>query len=291
MNRRRLAAIWAAFVFAASAIPAGAQGGDSAPPAPTPSVTLDRASALPDERVLVTVEGFDGPAVIIAVCGNRAGRGAADCNMVRSQGLGVSRSGPTATELMISAPPAPCPCVIRATATSLQETAVASIDLVGHPVAAIAEPADGRLLSVSMEVRRDPEGLVENFRAWLGGPTAYAVEVLVRNTSATAIDGVVLSGSAGRGKPAYSFPVPDPGSIAPGGELRVRARALRPAPALGKYRWEVIASGAGLPARATGTTRNLPPLLVLLAAGLAADALAFAWRRARSRHMRLGGSA
>lgn len=246
-----------------------------------PTLTLDRAAARPGERVLVTLDGFDGRAVTISVCGNLALRGSADCNMIESHGLGLEQGHPTASEVVIAQPPVPCPCVVRAATTLLDQIAVASLELVGAAVAPVRQPDSGELVSVAVAVRPRPEGLVATVRSWLGGPTPYAVTIRVTNNTAAVLDAVDVVASAGRDVGRAYFDVPDVGILGPRQTKTLRATMTLPAPVVGRFVWDVTAAGAGTPARATEAVRATPPLLVVLAGVLAVDVGAIIYRRVR----------
>lgn len=250
-----------------------------------PTISLDRSTMQPGERVLVTLEGFRGSAVTMSVCGNQARRGSADCNMTASEGLGLDRDGsPTLTELPVAAPPVSCPCLIRASTTKFDEVAITPIELIGHPVGPVVGAEAREPLVVSVSARRSPRGSVDALRALLGGPTTYAVTVSVSNRSTETLERVAVTGSAMRGgDDVATLDLPDPGPIQPGQTWRRVVRTTIPAPVLGTFRWQVTASGAGSGAHAEAPTSDLPVALIVLALVFGVDIAAIAWRRIRRR--------
>ena len=87
---RKQARVAAAVLVLASALALG-RADAGAPDGLTngPTITVDRPSIKAGDRVLVTLDGFEGTAVTISVCGNEARRGSADCNLTASEGLGL----------------------------------------------------------------------------------------------------------------------------------------------------------------------------------------------------------
>ena len=288
--RRALAVALAALLAAtlvASAV--GAQEGE-----PTgPSIVLDRTSIRPGERVLVTLDGFDGTAVTISVCGNRAQRGSPDCNLTASEGLGLDTDGtPTMTEFPVAAPSTTCPCVVMASTTSYGEVAVAPIELIGHPVGPVVGSSTLEAVAVTVDVKRAPRGVLASLRAAVGGPTTYDVTVSVRNRSTATLEKIVLEGSAGRSRDGdlRALDLPPPPALAPGETWTHVARTEVPAPAVGTFAFTVTASGSGPAVSTVQTTRTLPLGLLLVVGMLVVDVGAIAWRR-RRRRLRRGAHA
>ena len=288
MIGRRLASAGLA-VAALLAVAAPASGRSAEQVGPT--ITLDRQAVPAGERVVVTLAGWSAPAVTLSVCGNLAVRGSIDCNMVGSQGVGMARNGPpTRSELVVTTPAVPCPCVVRAASSGQDEVATAPIDLVGAPTGPLvqAAAADATPLTVSMTVRRSPNGGLARVRAALGGPTDYVVTISVRNRTAVPLDGLRLTVGAGRWttEDLVSLDLAGPVSLDPEQTWQRAVRARVPAPAVGPLVWRVSALGAGPPAHAERVVRTVPWALVLLTGLLAGDLVALAQRRVSSRRYR-----
>jgi len=257
----------------------------SARAAAVPTIVLDRAEARTGDRVVVTLSGWTG-AVTLSVCGNLAKRGSADCNQVASQGVGLALHGPTTlAELVLSAPPTTCPCVVRAANATHDQVAAAPIVLTDVPTGPLVDPAlAGPPLVVSVTARAVPAGLLGAIRSALGGPTPYDVAVVVRNRGSVTLPRVSLAGSAGRSRSeGDSFTIPAPGPLVPGQAKRRVIRTILPAPVLGGFVWEVTASGAGPSVHAEDTAQVVPGGLLALTSVLAVDVAAIVWRRRRSR--------
>lgn len=254
-----------------------------------PNISLDRAEVQVGEPVVVTLTGWQARSVTLSVCGNLAKRGSADCNLVASRAVGLARNGPTTrTQFVVPPPLGACPCVVRASSTAQDEVAVAVLRIGGVPVAPVIEPSTGPPIAVSVHARPAPRGFLAVARSALGGPTAYEVTVSVRNQSTEVLSGLSLAGSAGRSRDddAVSFDIPSPGALAPGASWEHEARVTLPAPALGRFVWQVTASGAGPAVHAATSVRRVPIAFVVLMAILVVDVAAMVGRRISRRERR-----
>lgn len=268
-------------------IEVGVSFADAGPSSPrTPTIVVDRRALKPGERLIVTFNDWVAPAATLSVCGNLARRGSSDCDMVDSQGVGLSLSAPRMlAEFEVSLPPVPCPCVIKASSVSQNEVAFAPVDLIGAPVAPVVDAGRQSPITVTVDTHRAPTGFASALRSALGGRTDYDVTIAVRNRSAETISSVVLTGTAARGRTdiVQSFDIPAPGDLAPGQTRERRVRTSLPAPAVGRFVWSVAASGSGPPVHQEVATRQLPLGLLFMASILVGDLIAIAARRIRRR--------
>jgi hypothetical protein len=247
-----------------------------------PTITVDRADASPGDNVVVQLSGWKTHTVTVSVCGNAAARGSGDCNMVASEGIGLLRDKDISTrDFVVTAPPTPCPCVLRASSATNDEVAVAPMELIGHPVGPIVGSPAREPVRVAVSARRAPDGLVAALRAGLGGATPYEVTVTVENVSTQPVSSLALGGSATlRGdRDVTELSLPATGEIGPGETWRHTVAAELPAPVIGEVTWQVTASGAGAPVTAEESTNSLPVLLVVLILVFVMDMFAIAWRR------------
>ena len=223
----------------------------------------------------------------MTVCGNDARRGSVDCDLRGAQARETTRDGtPTLGSVIVSAPPAPCPCVVRVVSDDNAEIAVASITIVGHPVAEVVEPTEFvQPLEAEIDAVTGSAGFGDRLRSSLGGPTTYEVTVAVRNRTPTS--------SRTSGPPRRS-----PGSVTttPGPfPSTTRARSNRAPPGnrwsrstLRRSRWarsrgRSTVSGIGPPVEATDATSSQPIVLYVVGAVLVLDLLVLVWRLARRR--------
>lgn len=267
----------------------GAEGSVSGP-----TVEIDKVRIRPDERVAVTVDGFESLNVTISVCGNEARRGSSDCNMFASEGLKLDTDGTsTLVAIPVAVPPEPCPCVIRVASRLNDEIATTPIEIIGHPSAPVVDAVTpARPLVVSIEAVPAPPGVFERARASIGGPLLYEVTVRVRNTSTVPFRQVGLSGVAVRGNDQLAtLPFDDVGEIKPGQTWEQTVTAEVPGPSLGAVEWRVAASGAGPTVVASDTTRQRPLLLIVLVMLLVIDVFLIAIRWVMRRRARREGAA
>ena len=278
-------------VVVATATGAGAQ--DVGTVSDGPTIALDRAAAAPGERVRITLTGWRGRAVTLSVCGNRAARGSMDCNLTASQGVPLNRDGSaTVTDLMVSSPTLPCPCVVLASSTRNEQKAIAPLDLVGHPVGPIIESVTQIPIVLTLEVRRASGGLVGPVRSTLGGPTSYEVTVTVTNQTTDVLSGVVVAGTVGRTRndDVAGLDLPAVGPLEPGQTWAYTARPTVPAPAIGTFVVQAVAAGAGPTVTVEDSVRAFPLGLIVLGVVFAVDVVAIIWRRlARRRDEDAGG--
>ena len=286
MRRRVRIVLVAAGTGVALAVVVAVVASPSAAQTEGPRITLDRVEASPGEPVVITMSDFSEGIVTVAVCGNLATRGSADCNMSASatDDFDPTRSA-NLTDLVVQAPPMPCPCLVRVSSTWNDEFAVAALVVRGHPVGPIVDVDRGRLVDVAIDAERSPRGILEHVRAALGGPTRYRVTVSVRNLSTETLNDVTLSGSAHHrfNDDAAVLDLDVPGPIEPGQTWTQELESTVPAPFIGTYRWEIAASGAGPTVTADRGSSSLPLLLLVLVAVFVGDAIAIVMRLSRRR--------
>jgi hypothetical protein len=247
-----------------------------------PAVELSSNEVDPDDMILVTIAGFSSRTVTVTVCGNGALRGSGDCNMAASESTRINDDGsPRHVELIVSAPPMPCPCLIRVSSPTNDEAAVAPITITGHPS---AEPIAGSQtdlpLVVSMRASPVTDGFVDSVRSSLGGPTTFDVTITIRNTATELVDGISVSASAGRrpGHVLAVIDVPPPPAIAAGATWEQTVRVDLPAPVWGDVRWAADISGGDNTVEATDHTSSLPVLLIVAIGVLLFVVVALSWR-------------
>jgi hypothetical protein len=234
-----------------------------------PVVTLDRTTAEPGERLLVSLENFESPWATVVVCGNEARRGAGDCDMPSARGIETRAGEPARVELTVQRPPVPCPCVVRAVGRDTTELAVAPLEVAGHPVAEVqeGESLEG-LIDTDLQVIGSPDSFIGAARSSLGGATRYLVTVAVRNRSPQPLTAVRIAGDARRGDEVVArLEFGTPTAIPPGQTWRTTIAVEIGAVSIGEVQWQVVTSGAG-PSTTTIATTDHQPLLLLAAAVL-----------------------
>jgi len=261
-----------------------------------PTITLSPAIVEPGQATIITFNNWEARLATVAVCGNLAKRGSADCNQVNSQGVTVSGIGKTApiTQLTVIPPTGTCPCVIRAASRDTDETAVAPIEIIGHPTGPIVDPRTGDFIQVALSTEPASMGFWSALRSSLGGPTDYDATVTVRNITTEAFQNIDVFGSVGR-NPSEDLDVFEmvPGEIGPGQTWTGTDLVTLPSPVYGDYLWQVVGSGAGPVVRIDQSMRVVPWLLVVLLVALLIDlvliVLRFVQRRIRRHEEELYG--
>jgi sortase A len=249
---------------------AEADGVGAQPTVTGPSVTIDRSEVAVGEQVRVTVAGFDALFVTISLCGNEARRGSSDCNLIASSSIEMRPAGEVTSLLFtVAAPPAACPCAIRASSSFNDEVAVVPISLIGHPI----EPTvggpnlDEPLVAATITARAAPRGLFGWIKASLGGSVPYEVTVTAKNiTASETLRNVAVFASVAKSaqEEIATLALEDPGAIGPGQTWTQVVSTEVPAPSISKVQWQVIVSGAGPQVTSAITTRHRPVLLMLL---------------------------
>lgn len=292
MNVRRSIASLLALVVALTCV----GGIAAASPAAAPigqgqTVLVSRPEAAPGERVRVSVEGFDASYVTVSICGNEARRGSRDCDMVGSKGFELLPDGALSwTEMLVTAPPAPCPCVVRVSTPTSDVVSVASFKVTGHPVEEVAAPRpDDPLVEVTVRPVQVSNGLGGWLRSGLGGGADFDVTVSVHNLTADTLRRVSLEGSVGRDEFDISttFDLKNPGVLSGGQTTSQVVRVRVPAPTIGTFVWRVSASGAGPIVTTLVDHRDTPWLLVVLLVVLVLDIGLLATRWLTSRRARI----
>lgn len=269
-------------VLAVLAVLAVAGAADAQSTTTGPTVVLAADELAPADRLDFQLEGFDGAAVIITVCGNDARRGSVDCNMIASEGLRLNRQGGiTQSSIPVPVPPTPCPCLVQVVDSDRNQLAVAPLIIIGHPVAPTVGPAGFvQPLVVEIIAEQADVGISERLRSSAAGATFYDVTVTVRNRSTLPVDRVQLSGSGGRdaNDDLVVLGLDDPGTIQPGQTWEETTQAELPSPVWGDYVWQATASGTGPSVMATTTSTHRPWLLIVLIVVLIVDLLILAVR-------------
>lgn len=249
-----------------------------------PVVRVRDASARPGRTVVVELEGFSGTAATLMVCGNLALRGSEDCDVSRAVGVGFARSGTTATDLLVTVPPVPCPCVVRASGVSGTEVRTTALGIEGAPNAPTVAPVTaGGAVQIATRLRPAAVSVGDRLRGWLGGRSRRSVEVTLRNTTAGPVARLSLGAAFGRAGELRPVRVPPVDVLGPGESRTYRLRADAPAPASGRYLWEVDVYGPGTAEQQHLQTRVVPWGLALAVVVLMVDLAAFAALRVRRR--------
>ncbi|WP_306205936.1 class E sortase [Actinoplanes sp. RD1] len=267
---RRLVLLTALVALAAPA-PAAAAG---------PSIVTEAGEARPGESVGVRLSGWPAGVVTVALCGNGAHDGSADCAMTTASSASVPASGSVQLTVRPSAPPVGCPCVLRAMTVTGDRSATTPIEVTGVADAAtVATGNETARLSVTDARVRNEWGL----SALLGGPARRVLEVTVRNDGTAPAPATDLALDLGRaaGRQALA-PVPVV-ALAAADARTVEVPFTVSAPAIGRYTITGNVDGQVFTAR----TSCWPWLLPVLLAAFAVAVVTL--RRVRLSPVRAGG--
>ena len=246
-------------VIGSLALPAPAVAAD-------PSVTVDRTTATLGNTVNVALFRWPAGVVTVALCGNDAREGSADCAVPSASSVSVPAGGSATLRLRLVAPPVGCPCVIRAATVTGDRIAATAIDVTDVPDAAVVTTAGAGAGATG--ARLTVTGTVIEHRwsigALFGGPAHRTLRIAVRNDGTSAASGAEITLDLGRAAGSRAPAAVPLGVLEAGGERRVAVPFTVAAPAAGRYPISGRIDGAaGTEATFTARTDAWPWLLPL----------------------------
>jgi hypothetical protein len=251
-------------------------------------ITLSSQSAAPGSKVVVELNGWPRAALTVSVCGNQATRGTIDCAVTDAQGAEVDAAGFGVTELVVSAPPVPCPCVVRVATTANDLVRTVPFDVVGAPLGPAIPASGGTGASRSLQVTAHVEDARESWpRSWLPLVAGNASRVLVlrlSNVGDKPLTRLQVLASVGRGKDGGE-PVPPAkvDELPPGAVRTLRLPVTLSAPTWGDYTVHGTVYGLEGPVRFAARTSNEPWGLLVVAAAILLVVAQMLRRRERRR--------
>jgi hypothetical protein len=259
--------------------------------AATPAPTLLVAPASVAVGAPVSVLGTNWPSnssVRLAVCGNEARRGGADCDTGSARTATVGADGVLRATLDVAAPPSPCPCVVLATSLSTTLTHTMSLVIAGVPVldpAARARqyPDPTRSLAItSVALARSGTVL-----AWFGARPGRRVVVSLRNDGNATVTGAVMTITMTRGSGApREVARLALASVAPADTVTVSASFHLDRLAIGTYRVTGDVPGLAGPVTFSVETGSFPWGLAIVTVMVAVALLVVLIRGRRRRRRR-----
>ncbi|GGV18444.1 hypothetical protein GCM10010182_44820 [Actinomadura cremea] len=222
MSLRPIAVLLAAgAVLSVQAVPAHAAPVRTASPAaagPAPGVSVEPGTAAAGTTVRIRGGSWTpGATVQVQVCGAEAVHGSADCDTERGVTAMVAPAGTFEAGLTVGAPPAACPCVVRAGTLpgtpGPPATATAPFSVAGHPVERVRRDV--------VPVRADVVGLEVvggGGRGELfGGSPRRTLVLQIRNSGAEPIeDAPLVVGWGAADTPDSPLDAPGTGTLRPG---------------------------------------------------------------------------
>lgn len=210
-----------------------------------PTVGVSAASADPGQTVLVSARGFTpGTVVNLEVCGASGQLGSAACDVASARQGTADGAGAVTEGLEVQIPPAPCPCVVRASGGGF--VATVPITVVGAPVGQVTlpgAPVPARL-DVS-DVHLEGRG---PWTALFGAAPVRQLVVRLRNPGDAPLSGIELAVTVGRGDdPERLVPAPAIEPLEPGASATYRVPLSLGGLAFGSYTARVEVLGGDEP--------------------------------------------
>jgi len=249
-----------------------------------PTLRASSSRAKPGDVIQVTLEGWPSAATV-TVCGNAAARGAVDCDQIGGVGFGASTDRPWVRDFLVTAPPARCPCVIRAATAGELIVKTVPIDIVGVGTAPVVSPdLTSETLAVTARVVSRGSSFFDRLQSSLGGRTRRTLLLAVKNTAQTSASGVTVTAAIAR-DPQGGEPLqpPNVGTLGPGEARRFEVRVELPVPAFGSYVVFGTVYGGGAPVNFSATTSTFPWALIVVVVLLVLDVGAVVALRRRRR--------
>lgn len=217
-----------------------------------PQVSIPEGAHEVDQLIEVSVSGWPAGVITVAVCGQRAERGSADCALGTSQTVNVGPDGTGQVDLRAVEPAAGCPCVIRASTLTSAEVVTTDLSLAGvpevprppEPVEQEPEEAEVSPLSATITVERSAS-TADRLARLVGTALWLDLTVTVENPAEEPSPGQSLRVIAGRnstgGETVATVDVPE---LAAGERHEAPLRTKVDVPVIGRYVLFVVSDEA-----------------------------------------------
>lgn len=235
MRRVAAALLVTAAVVLGSGLTAGAQDGTTTTSAgKTP--TLQTADGAYDRGQTIEVEGEHWPSntlLTVELCGNEAANGSVDCDARTSRTVATTREGLLRAQLLATAPPASCPCVVHVFQPQGILDYAVRVRINGVPSAPVVqETGPKRTLDVTEARLTGSNGI----GAWFGAAPERSLELTIENTGDTPIDSAAVRAGLGRASsPDQPIDIADLEPLAPGASVTVTVPVKLAALSAGEY--------------------------------------------------------
>jgi hypothetical protein len=224
------------------------------------------AAARPGDIVVVTLTNWPRGVVTLSVCSNGAARGTQDCALEGDSAISVRDDRPVQTDLQVTLPPGPCPCVVRATTPTGTPVVTTPLVVVGVPTAPIVLPASppaAEELHVQARVETPTEKFPQSAVAPLGGSVHKVLVVTVKNDATDAADLHVVA-EVGKHDTKEPIGARNATKVQPGETRTLRMPFVVSTPAWGTYHVTGTVYGGASPVTFTTKADNDPWLLMLM---------------------------
>jgi hypothetical protein len=232
-----------------------------------PPLKLSATKVHPGDTVIIQGRNWPSGRVLqAAVCGGGQQSVSSDCELAGTVTIG-SFSGLVHGSLLISVPPAPCPCVIMVTEASPEGIERLPIDIEGAAPKVLfgrANKAQPTLIVSQVHVVA-----LNSWTSWFGGAAPRELVLTVHNTSSHRLRPLVVARWL-EGTDKYVITSPPPRLLAAGGTVRLVAPFALPQFSDGSFRViGDVSGGAGQVEHFISTTSATPRGLYILALLLA----------------------
>ena len=256
------------------------------PGPPAPAATIVRTTWSVGDKMIVHGTNWPQGKVTVQVCGNAAVNGTTDCDETGTRGFGIGANHSFAGQIIVGAPPAPCPCVVLVGTNFHEQDVLLPITIKNHPLLANAPAVDPNAglttLSLTSSFLRG-----DWWRDALGISPGRIMTVTITNTGGRPTGDGVVDITVGKEKPPTGFAASISfQSLDPGESTSVAAKFAVDSFAYGTYNMtaRVISPAAG--GAITEQTSTFPGyLLVLLILLVLIIDLIWMSRVRRRRHM------
>lgn len=212
------------------------------------------------------------------MCGNQGAGGSADCDQSGARSFATG-SGTFQVNLLVTRPPAPCPCAIAAYAPSLGAPVTAPFTVIGAPTAPVVGTKQLQTSLVIDQVRMIGSS---SWGAWFGAPPRRTLVLTVSNQGNVAALSPPLVLKIGRGpNPSDTVPSPVLSTLGPGASQTYQIPVDFPVLSFGSYMLAGQLGGVGGSSGFTTTTSSWP--WGLFGAAVVLIQLILVWLRNRIR--------
>jgi hypothetical protein len=220
--------------------------------------------------------------VSVAVCGEEARHGSADCDLASSTIVGTGADGVFGTQLVVQIPPKPCPCVVQISSVDTNDELAIPIVISGAPSVSLSARASGRpARPLTIQKARLTGG---SWSSWFGWGAQRTLVLTLKNTSGGPLNKPLVLVAAGRASSTNEpQPVPVQGPFATGEVRTLRVPVEFDTPSIGDYGVRIRAGSDGTTVTKTVGTSSYPWALFLIALLLVQCLLLLGRNRVRSR--------
>ena len=234
------------------------------PPPADPAATLLTSNLSIGQKVIIRGTAWPSGKVSVQVCGNNGVNGTVDCDGPGTRSFGIGSSGKFAGQIVVGAPPTPCPCVVLVASNFAERVVIIPITIKDHPTLVgtpTADPNKGltTLNLTSSFVRGDW------WRDAVGISPARIMTITITNTGGNPTGDGVVDVTVGKDSPATGFAASISfESLDPGESTSVAAKFAVDSFAFGTYNMTARVTSPAAGGEITEQTSTFPGYLLVL---------------------------